>query len=127
MQLETHALICTLLPHGENGVILRASTADHGLLAAYVPGGRSRKLRGVLQPGNLVALALSSRSEGQLPTARLELAEARAALTTSRAALATLEWATALTAAALPEAVPLAPREFAFLLPSLFNLTWLFF
>ena len=85
MQLETHALICTLLPHGENGVILRASTADHGLLAAYVPGGRSRKLRGVLQPGNLVALALSSRSEGQLPTARLELAEARAALTTSRA------------------------------------------
>ena len=106
MHLQAMALLCSALPHAENGIILRALSAEHGLIAAYVPGGRSRRLRGALQPGNLLSLALTLRAEGQLASATVELADARAPLATSRAALAVLEWAMALTASALPERLP---------------------
>ncbi len=106
MQLRASAIVCTLLGHGESGVIGRFLTADHGLVAAYVRGGRGRRLRPVLQPGNIVALSLSARLESQLASTTVELAEARAALVTSATGLAILEWATALTAAALAEGSP---------------------
>lgn len=106
MQYVLPAFLCSVLPHAENGLIIRAFSEEQGLVAAYVPGGRSRRLRGALQPGNLLLLGLASRTESQLATASVELAEARAPLATSRAALAVLAWTTALTAAALPEGVP---------------------
>ena len=106
MHLDTSAMVCSVLPHAEHGLVLRAFSAGHGLLSAYVQGGRSSRLRGVLQPGNIVALSLSTRAAGQLASARVELEHPRAALATSRAALATLEWSTALAAATLPEGVP---------------------
>jgi DNA repair protein RecO (recombination protein O) len=106
MHLETPAIVCALLAHAETGVIVRALSPAHGLLAGYVRGGRGRQLRPVLQPGNVVALSLQARVETQLAAATVELIEARAALATSGAALASLEWVTALTAAALPEDMP---------------------
>jgi DNA repair protein RecO (recombination protein O) len=106
MQIQVPALLCAVRPHAENGVIIRAFSAAHGLLAAYVPGGRSRRLRGALQPGNTLLLNLAQRSEGQLATASVELMASRSALATSRAALAVLDWATGLTASALPEGLP---------------------
>ncbi|WP_439532587.1 DNA repair protein RecO [Polymorphobacter sp.] len=106
MHIETPALVCALLAHGENGVIVRALSEDHGLLAGYVRGGRSRRLRPVLQPGNVVAMVLAARVETQLASATVELIEPRAPLASTGAALAALEWTTALTAAALPEEVP---------------------
>ena len=43
------ALVCALLPHGEHGAVLRFLTPDHGLVAGYVRGARSRRLRPALQ------------------------------------------------------------------------------
>ncbi|MBC7520440.1 MAG: DNA repair protein RecO [Sandarakinorhabdus sp.] len=106
MHLDSPGIVCAVLGHGENGAVVRFLTPEHGLVAGYVHGGRSRKLRPVLQPGNLVALTLRARTESQLATATAELVRARAALASTAAALAALDWLTALSAATLSEAVP---------------------
>ncbi len=54
MHLRSPAIVCAARSHGETGVILRVLTEAHGLVAAYVAGGRGRTLRPVLMPGNLV-------------------------------------------------------------------------
>jgi DNA repair protein RecO (recombination protein O) len=109
VHLEAPAIVCALLPSGETGAVGRFLTPDNGLVAGFVHGGRSRKLRPVLQPGNAVALTLRSRTDSQLANAGVELTHARAALATTAAALATLEWLTTLTATTLAEAVPHPP------------------
>ena len=109
MHLQASAIVCALLPSGETGAVVRFLTADAGLVAGFVHGARSRKLRPVLQPGNAVDLSVNGRSESQLATATVELTRARAALATTAAALATLDWLTALTATALSEGVPHPP------------------
>ncbi len=106
MHLDTPAIVCALLAHGEHGAVVRFLTPGNGLVAGYVNGGRSRKLRPVLQPGNSVALTLNARIDTQLAAATVELTHARAALATTGAALAALDWLTALTATALAEGVP---------------------
>ncbi len=106
MHITTPAIICALLAHGENGAVVRFLTPDHGLVAGYVHGGRSRRLRPVLQAGNGVDLRLDARNENQLAVANVELTSSRAALATTSAALAALDWLTALTATALAESVP---------------------
>ncbi len=105
MHLDTPAIVLAVLPHGEHGAVVRFLTPDNGLVAGYVRGGRSRRFRPVLQPGNGVALALRARVDTQLAAATIELTDARAALATTGAALAALDWLTALTAAALSEDV----------------------
>jgi DNA repair protein RecO (recombination protein O) len=109
MQIDTPAIVCALLPHGEHGAVVRFLTPAHGLVAGYVRGGRSRRLRPVLQPGNGVALSLRARVDTQLAAATVELTEARAALATSIAGLAALDWLTTLTATALSDDVPHPP------------------
>ena len=106
MHLSTPAIVCALLPHGEHGAVVRFLTPGHGLVAGYVHGGRSRKLRPVLQAGNGVALRLDARTDSQLASAAVELVSARAALATTAAGLAALQWLTGLTATVLAEAVP---------------------
>jgi DNA repair protein RecO (recombination protein O) len=106
MHFDTPAIVCALLPHGEHGAVVRFLSPRDGLIAGYVRGGRSRRLRPVLQPGNGVALTLSARVDTQLASATVELTAARAALATSAAGAAALEWLTALTATALSEGVP---------------------
>jgi len=106
MHISTLGLVCALLPHGEHGAVVRFLTPDHGLVAGYVRGGRSRRQRPVLQPGNKVDLRLDARTDSQLPAAVVELISARAALATTGLALAALDWLTTLTAATLSEAVP---------------------
>ncbi len=106
MHLDTPAIVCALLPHGEHGAVVRFFTAGDGLVAGYVRGGRSRRLRPILQPGNGVALQMRGRVDTQLAAATVELTHARAALVTTGIGLAGLEWLTALTALALPEGAP---------------------
>lgn len=106
MLLDTTAIVCAVVRHGENGAVVRMLTNEFGLRAGYVHGGRSRTLRPVLQPGNGVAVTLRARSDAQLPVATVELVAARAALVTSAAGLAALTWLTGLTATTLPEGVP---------------------
>lgn len=106
MQLSTPAIVCTLLPHGETSAIVRALSPAHGLIAFHIRGARGRRLRSVLQPGNIIAASLHARLESQLASGTAELIEPRAALITTGLGLAILEWSTALTAAALPESTP---------------------
>ena len=103
MHLRVSAIVCAVRAHGETAAIARLLTAEHGLVAAYVAGGRGRQLRPVLIPGNVVEAELRSRSDSQLPFARLELITSRGPWLGEPLATAAIGWATVLTAAVLPE------------------------
>lgn len=109
VHLRAPAILLTSRPHGETGAIIRALTADYGVVAGYVVGGRGRQLRPVMIPGNRVALDLAARSPGQLPFARIELERSRAALMTEPVPAAAIGWVCALTAAAMPERAAFPP------------------
>lgn len=104
MQIRTPAIICSMRAHGEHGAIVRALTPDHGLLAGYVRGGRSRRLRPVLVPGNLVEADFRARTAEQLAGLTVELVHSRAGLLAEPLAAAAIDWLTALTATTLAEA-----------------------
>ena len=103
MRFETSAIVCGLRSHGEHGAVVRMMTAQHGLQAAYVRGARGRRMRPVLMAGNVVEARLSARTDAQLPQAEVELVHSRAPLHGEPLPAAAIEWATALTAVALPE------------------------
>jgi len=63
-------------------------------------------MRPVLMPGNLVQAQISARTESQLPQATVELIHSRGALLSEPLPAAAIEWATVLTATALPEGQP---------------------
>lgn len=79
-------------------------TEEHGLLAGYVRGGRSRTLRPVLIPSNCVMAEFRYRNEEQLAALTVELNVSRGPLMGEALAAAGLEWSTALAAFVLPEA-----------------------
>lgn len=106
MRIETEAIVVAVRPHGEHGAIVAALTPVDGLQAGYVRGGRSRRLRPVLMPGNLVQAEFRARSEVQLAQLSVEMARSRAALLAEPLAAAAVEWGCALTAATLPEGQP---------------------
>ncbi|HEU4652211.1 MAG TPA: recombination protein O N-terminal domain-containing protein [Croceibacterium sp.] len=106
MHLRAPAVLIAARPHGETAVVARMLTEEHGVIAGYVAGGRGRRLRPVVIPGNLVELQLSARSDSQLPFARLELLESRGPGLGEPLAAAAIGWACALTATALPERQP---------------------
>ena len=103
MQIIATAIVCAVRPHGEVGAIVRAMTAEQGLLGGYVQGARGRHLRPVLIPGNVIKGEWRSRILGQLPSLTLELDHSRAHLLGEPLAVAAIDWVTALTAATLPE------------------------
>ena len=111
MRLETEAIVAAVRAHGEHGAIVRALTPGEGVQAGNVRGGRSRRLRPVLMPGNLVHAEFRARTEVQLPHLTVELVHSRAFLLSEPLAAAAIEWTCALTAAALPEGQPY-PRLF---------------
>ena len=106
MRIETEAIVVAVRPHGEHGAIVAALTPADGLQAGYVRGGRSRRLRPVLMPGNVVQADYRARNETQLAQLSAELAHSRAALLAEPLAAAAMEWVCALTAATLPEGQP---------------------
>lgn len=111
MRSETQAIVCALRNHGEHGAIVRLMTPELGLIAAYVRGARGRHLRPVLMAGNVVQAQLAARTETQLPQATVELIHSRGPLFNEPLLAAAIEWATVLTASALPEGQPY-PRLF---------------
>lgn len=106
MHLLTRAIIIAVRPHGEHGAIVRALTPADGVQPGFVRGGRSRRLRPVLLPGNLVQAEYRARTEEQLAQLSVELVESRAPLLAEALPAAAIDWATALTASALPEGQP---------------------
>ena len=106
MNIETPAIVCALRTHAEHGAVVRLMTPRDGLQAAYVRGARGRRMRPVLVPGNSVQARLRSRTEEQLAHAEIELVHSRAPLLAEPLPAAVIDWVTALTATALPEAQP---------------------
>lgn len=106
MQLRAPAILVAARQHGETAVVARLLTAEHGLVAGYVAGGRGRHLRPVVIPGNRVEMQLSARSETQLPFMKLELAASCGPWLGEPLQAAAIGWAAALTASVLPERQP---------------------
>lgn len=106
MHLATTAIVCALRQHGEHGVVARLMTEEAGLVPGYVPGGRSRRVRPILVPGNRVTAVFRARTEEQLATLTVELVTSRAPLLGEPLAAAAIEWACALTATVLSEQHP---------------------
>lgn len=106
MRVDTEAIVCGVISHGEHGAVVRLMTHEHGLVAAYVRGGRGRRMRPLLIPGNMVSAQLSSRTENELPQAALELVRSRGPMLSEALPSAAVEWATVLVAVALAERQP---------------------
>lgn len=104
--LVSSAVVCSVRPHGEHGAIVRLLTPDHGLMHGYVRGGRSRTLRPVLLPGNVVKADFRARTDDQLAGLTVELAHSRAPLLAEPLPAVAIDWICALTAIALPEGTP---------------------
>ncbi|MEW4447600.1 recombination protein O N-terminal domain-containing protein [Qipengyuania sp. JC766] len=106
MNLRAPAIVLATRQHGETAAIARLLTQEFGMVAGYVAGGRGRRLRPVVIPGNLVEAELRAKSDSQLPFARLELVTSRGPYLTEPLPAAAIGWATALTATVLPERNP---------------------
>jgi len=106
MHVRAPAILLSARAHGETAVVARLLTQEFGVVAGYVAGGRGRRLRPVVIPGNMVELQLSARSDSQLPFAKLELLASRGPWLGEPLAAAAIGWACALTATALPERQP---------------------
>jgi DNA repair protein RecO (recombination protein O) len=103
MRFTANAIVLALRTHGEHGAVVRLMTPDNGMIAAYVRGAKGRRNRPVLIPGNVVAAAVSARTDSQLPQASIELVHSRAPLLAEPLPAAAIEWVTVLSAAAMPE------------------------
>ena len=79
MNWSDRGLVLGARAHGESAVVLELMTREHGRHLGLVHGGRSRRLRPVLQPGNAVAATWRARLDEQLGTFTVEPETSRTA------------------------------------------------
>jgi DNA repair protein RecO (recombination protein O) len=79
MQWSDEGLILSVRAHGETAAVVELLTAQHGRALGLVHGGRSRRLRPVLQIGNQVDVTWKARLADQLGHMTLELRRGYAA------------------------------------------------
>jgi DNA repair protein RecO (recombination protein O) len=79
MHWTEEGIVLTVRRHGETSAIVELLTRGHGRSLGLVKGGRSRRLRPVLQPGNSVLATWRARLEEQLGVFTVELSSPRAA------------------------------------------------
>ena len=104
MNWTDDGIVLGLRPLGENGAILDALTREHGRHLGLVRGASSKRLKGALEPGNVLKLQWRARLDQQLGSYVIELAAARAAqFFNDGLKLAGLAAACAVTATTLPE------------------------
>ncbi|MHA6288718.1 DNA repair protein RecO [Maricaulis sp. CAU 1757] len=104
MDWRDTGIILAVRSHGETSAIVEVLTAEHGRHAGLVRGGRSRRMRPVLQPGNQVAVSWRARLEDHLGSFQIEGESLGAgAVMEDRVALAGLNAACALAVMCLPE------------------------
>ena len=72
IEWQDEAILLSARRHGENALVLSVLTENHGRHAGLVRGGQSRKLKGVLQPGNRLAVSWRARLEEHLGTLTVE-------------------------------------------------------
>lgn len=73
MEWSDEAIVLSVRPHGETAAVAELFTRSHGRHLALVHGGRSRKLRPVLQTGNHIDAAWKARLSEHLGHATVEL------------------------------------------------------
>lgn len=106
MQWSDEAIVLSAKPHGETAAVVELFTRAHGRHLGLVYGGRSRKLRPILQTGNHVDATWKARLSDHLGHVVLELRRGFAASAMDDApALAGLSSIAALTRL-LPERDP---------------------
>ncbi len=106
MEWSDEGIVLFSRAHGETSAIVELLTASHGRHLGLVRGGRSRRLRPLLQTGNLVHAKWRARLSEHLGSYAIELLDARAArVLDDRKALAGLNSLAAL-ALLLPEREP---------------------
>ena len=100
-------LILSVRPHAETAAIVNVLTAEHGRHAGLVRGGQSSKMRGLLQPGNLVDVHWRARLEEHLGAMSFDIITPHASAVLDDAfRLAGLASVCAIMEAALPEREP---------------------
>ena len=110
---QASAIVLSVRPHGEANAVVSVLTAEHGRHAGLLRGGGSKKIRGVLQPGNRVQVSWRARLSEQLGLMRIELIQAVAAgVLDSPMRLAGIASICALLDGTLPEREP-NPKIFA--------------
>ena len=79
MQWEAEALVLAARRHGESSVIVDVFSREQGRFAGLVRGGNSRRLRPILQPGNMVVATWRARLSEHLGTMTVDAGRAHAA------------------------------------------------
>jgi DNA repair protein RecO (recombination protein O) len=79
MEWQDEALVLSVRPHGETAAIVELFSRSHGRHLGLVHGGRSRKLRPVLQIGNHVDATWRARLPDQLGHLSVDLRKGYAA------------------------------------------------
>ncbi len=104
MDWSDDAIVLGLRHHGEHAAILDALTREHGRHLGLIRGATSKRLKGALEPGNLLTAHWRGRLDEHLGTFTIELARARAAQFFSDGLkLSVLAAACAIAATTLPE------------------------
>ena len=107
MEWHDRAIVLAARRHGESGAVASLLTREHGRHAGLVRGGAGRRMRPVLQPGNLVAVRWRARLAEQLGSFTLEQeGAAPASFLDDADRLACLASAAAVAEKALPERHP---------------------
>jgi DNA repair protein RecO (recombination protein O) len=97
MEWRDESIVIGVRRHGESSAIVEAMTRVHGRHLGLVRGARTARLRGVLQPGNSVALVWRARLDEHLGAYAVEPLKLRAGrLIASGMALAGIGYLSAL-------------------------------
>lgn len=106
LEYEDEAIVLGSRLHGETGAVVHVLTRRHGVYAAHIAGGASRRMKALLQPGSPVIFRYRARSAEQLGTATLEADGQGPDLLDDPVGLLGLQCAAAMTRHALPEREP---------------------
>jgi DNA repair protein RecO (recombination protein O) len=107
MEWNEPAILLSVQPHGENGLIAQTLTRTYGRHAGYVSGGNSKRQRAIFQPGNCLDVIWRGRLSEQLGNFSCESRKSHAAnVLDDPIRLAALNSAMTVIASALPEREP---------------------
>ncbi len=80
MEWRDQGIVLSVRRFGETSVVLDVLSSEHGRHGGLVRGGRSRRLRAALQPGNTLDICWRARLDEHLGNFTVELIKPRAAL-----------------------------------------------
>ncbi|MGA9659763.1 MAG: DNA repair protein RecO [Asticcacaulis sp.] len=106
MEFEDDAIVLSARSHGETGAIVHVLTEHHGVQAAHIAGGASRRIKPLLQAGARVVFSYRARHADQLGAATLEASRGSPDLLDDPIGLLGLQCACVITQKALPEREP---------------------